>query len=112
MGVPDGRQRKLSLSPCDGKELYCGLGSGFLEWGQGFVRQVDFPERACGSVWPEEIKVDAFGQKLAGTAQKYYHRRWKLGGLRFKPWSMQFKGRQAFNIKMTSAQSTKLLTTA
>ena len=31
MVVPDGRQRKLALQPFDGKELYRGLGSGFLE---------------------------------------------------------------------------------
>ena len=36
-GVPDGRQRKLTLQPFDGKELYHGLGSGFLERGTEFV---------------------------------------------------------------------------
>ena len=74
MGVPDGRQRELTLQPFDGKELYRGLGSGFLQWGRAFVRQVGFSERACGFVWPEDIKVDVFGQHLAGTAQKYYRR--------------------------------------
>ena len=74
-GVPDGRQRKLALQPFDGKELYYGLGSGFLEWGREFVRQVGFSERACGFVWPEEINVDVLGQHLAGTAWKYYRRK-------------------------------------
>ena len=31
------------------------------------MRQVGFSERACGFVWPEDIKVDVLGQHLAGT---------------------------------------------
>ena len=31
-GMPDAQHRKLALQPFDGKELYHGLGSGFLEW--------------------------------------------------------------------------------
>ena len=49
-GVPDGLKRKLALQPFDGKELYHGLGSGFLERGKEFVRQVGFYERTCGFV--------------------------------------------------------------
>ena len=30
-GMPDARHRKLAIQPFDGKELYHGLGSGFLE---------------------------------------------------------------------------------
>uniref|UniRef100_A0AAV1TKR8 Uncharacterized protein n=1 Tax=Peronospora matthiolae TaxID=2874970 RepID=A0AAV1TKR8_9STRA len=71
MSLPDGRQRKLALQPFDGKELYHGIGSGFIEWGKEFVRQVGFSERACGFVWPEDIKVDVLSQHLAGASQKY-----------------------------------------
>ena len=38
------------------------------------LRQVGFSERACGFVWPEDIKVDVLGQHLSGIAQKYYRR--------------------------------------
>uniref|UniRef100_A0AAV1VL66 CCHC-type domain-containing protein n=1 Tax=Peronospora matthiolae TaxID=2874970 RepID=A0AAV1VL66_9STRA len=74
VGMPDAQQRKLALQPFDGKELYHGLGCGFMEWGKEFVRQVGFAERACGFVWPEDIKVDVLGQHLAGKAQTYYRR--------------------------------------
>ena len=37
---PDARQKELVMKPLDGKELYQGLGSGFLEWGRGFERQI------------------------------------------------------------------------
>uniref|UniRef100_M4BS38 RxLR effector candidate protein n=1 Tax=Hyaloperonospora arabidopsidis (strain Emoy2) TaxID=559515 RepID=M4BS38_HYAAE len=67
-GVPERRIRKLALQPFDGKELYHGLGSGFLEWGKKFVRQAGFSDRACGFVWPEDIKVDVLGKHLPGTA--------------------------------------------
>uniref|UniRef100_A0AAV1TSQ0 Uncharacterized protein n=1 Tax=Peronospora matthiolae TaxID=2874970 RepID=A0AAV1TSQ0_9STRA len=50
VGMPDAQQRKLALQPFDGKELYHGLGCGFMEWGKEFVRQVGFAERACGFV--------------------------------------------------------------
>eukprot|EP00644_Phytophthora_capsici_P015446 jgi/Phyca11/17078/fgenesh1_pg.PHYCAscaffold_24_\ len=36
---PDARQKKLTIRPFGGKELYVGLGSGFLEWGRRFERQ-------------------------------------------------------------------------
>ncbi|CAI5746298.1 unnamed protein product [Peronospora destructor] len=71
-GMPDAQHRKLALQPFDGKELYHGLGSGFLEWGKEFVRQVGFAK--CGCAWPEDIKVDVLGQHLAGKAQTYYRR--------------------------------------
>ncbi|KAE9208587.1 hypothetical protein PF002_g19359 [Phytophthora fragariae] len=37
---PDARQKKLAIRAFNGKELYVGLGSGFLEWGRRFERQV------------------------------------------------------------------------
>ena len=112
-GVPDGRQRKLALQPFDGKELYHGLGSGFIEWGKEFVRQVAFSERACGFGWPEDIKVDVLGQHLAGTAQKYYRRQvetWWSESQTLE-YAMQ-RLLQTFSTKITPAQSMKLFTAA
>nr|CCA25821.1 conserved hypothetical protein [Albugo laibachii Nc14] len=73
-GVPDSQQRRLALQPFDDKEIYHGLGSGFLECGKEFVRQISLSELARGFSWPEDIKVDVLDERLAGTAQKYYRR--------------------------------------
>nr|CCA25072.1 conserved hypothetical protein [Albugo laibachii Nc14] len=109
--VPDSQQRRLAPQPFDGKEIYHGLGSEFLEWGKEFVRQISYPERACGFSWPEDINVDVLGQHLAGRAQKYYRRQVECW------WSekqtlehaMQ-RLLQAFSTKITPAQSMKLFT--
>ncbi|GMF47391.1 unnamed protein product [Phytophthora fragariaefolia] len=71
---PDARQKKLAIRPFDGKELYVGLGSGFLEWGHRFERQVALTQLACGFTWPEDVKVDLLGHYLARTAEKYYNK--------------------------------------
>ncbi|KAG2765365.1 hypothetical protein PC129_g9233 [Phytophthora cactorum] len=41
---PDARQKKLAIRPFNGKVLYVGLGSGFLEWGRRFERQVNIAQ--------------------------------------------------------------------
>ncbi|CAI5711704.1 unnamed protein product [Peronospora destructor] len=72
--VPDARQRKLNIRQFDGKELYQGLGSGFLSWGKKFVREVSFAERASEFPWSEDVKIDVLGHNLAGMAENYYSR--------------------------------------
>ena len=61
VGVPVTLQCVLALQQFDRKELYQGLGSGFLECFKEFVRQIDFSERACCFMWLEDIKVDVLG---------------------------------------------------
>nr|CCA27060.1 conserved hypothetical protein [Albugo laibachii Nc14] len=66
--------RKLSIRPFNGKELYEGLGSGFLDWGRRFVRQLVLAQMACGINWSEEVKADLLEHYLGGTAERYYHK--------------------------------------
>uniref|UniRef100_A0AAV1V1Z5 Uncharacterized protein n=1 Tax=Peronospora matthiolae TaxID=2874970 RepID=A0AAV1V1Z5_9STRA len=109
--MPDAQQRKLALQPFDGKELYHGLGCGFMEWGKEFVRQVGFAEQACGFVWPEDIKVDVLGQHLAGKAQTYYRRQvetWWFENQTLEH-AMQ-RLLQTFTTKISPAQSMELFT--
>lgn len=109
--MPDAQHRKLALQPFDVKELYHGLGSGFVEWCKEFVRQVGFAERACELAWPEDIKVDVLGQHLSGTAQTYYRRQvetWRIESQTLEH-AMQ-KLLKTFNTNIPPAQSMKLFT--
>lgn len=72
--VSDARQRKLSIRPFDGEEVHQGLTTGFLSWGQRFVRQISFAKHASGFLWSEDVKVDVLGHHLAGLAERYYNR--------------------------------------
>lgn len=67
---PDARQKKLTIRPFDGKDLYVGLGSGFLEWGRWFECKMNFAQSVCGFLWLKDVKVDRFGNYMAGTAEK------------------------------------------
>ncbi|OWY98922.1 hypothetical protein PHMEG_00030180 [Phytophthora megakarya] len=71
---PDARQKKVAIRPFNGKEVYVRLGSGFLEWGRRFERQVFLAQLTCGFLWPEKVKIDLLGHYLAGTAEKYYQK--------------------------------------
>ncbi|EGZ11962.1 hypothetical protein PHYSODRAFT_517041 [Phytophthora sojae] len=48
IGDPNTRQKKLTIRPFNGKELYMGLGSGFLNWDKRFERQILLLQAACG----------------------------------------------------------------
>ena len=71
--VPNSRERKIGIRPFDGKELYQGLGSGFLLRGKRIVRQIMFAERASGFHWSEDVKLDVLGNHLFGMAERYYN---------------------------------------
>ncbi|KAJ8535207.1 hypothetical protein ON010_g13531 [Phytophthora cinnamomi] len=109
---PDARQNKLAIRPFNGKELYVGLGSGFLEWGRRFERQAILGQSACGFTWPEDVKIDLLGHYLSGTAEKYYNRQ-------VESWVAQMPTLQyvmermleTFKTTITPAQAMKLFTT-
>ncbi|KAG3093770.1 hypothetical protein PI124_g10493 [Phytophthora idaei] len=67
---PDARQKKLAIRPFNGKVLYVVLGSGFLEWGRRFERQVNIAQSACGFTWPEDVKMDLLSHYLSGTVER------------------------------------------
>uniref|UniRef100_A0AAV1T185 LAGLIDADG endonuclease n=1 Tax=Peronospora matthiolae TaxID=2874970 RepID=A0AAV1T185_9STRA len=129
--MTDAQQRKLALQPFDEKELFHGLGSGFMEWGKEFVRKVGFAERACSFAWPKGIKVDVLGRHLAerhkaerhistivgrlrhggSKAHKYYRRqvetRWLESNTLEHTMQRMLK---TFTTKISPAQSMKLST--
>ena len=65
---------KLTLDKFSGKELYPGLGSGFEEWCDRFVRKVMNAEERIGKRWPEATKVERLGDFLEGTAKQEYEK--------------------------------------
>uniref|UniRef100_M4C2A9 RxLR effector candidate protein n=1 Tax=Hyaloperonospora arabidopsidis (strain Emoy2) TaxID=559515 RepID=M4C2A9_HYAAE len=111
--VPDARQRKLNIRHVDEKELYQGLGSGFLSWGKNFVREVSFAERASEFPWSEDVKIDVLGHNLTGMAERYYNRQVE-GWWQEEPTLEHAIQRllHTFATKITLAQSMKLFTAA
>ena len=91
VGVPDGRQRKLAVQPFDGKELYHGFGSGFLESGKGFGKSASPSVRAV-LFGPKTSRMMCLVNTLPEQHTSTTVGRWSLGGLRVKPLSMRCKG--------------------
>ncbi|OWZ13001.1 hypothetical protein PHMEG_00013752 [Phytophthora megakarya] len=107
----DARQKKLMIRSFGGKELYVGLGSGFLEWGRRFERQANIAQSACGFPWPKDVKVDLFGHYMAGTAANYFNKQvdawWaQLPTLQY----VMEKMLETFKTTITPAQAMKLFT--
>eukprot|EP00644_Phytophthora_capsici_P016294 jgi/Phyca11/117761/e_gw1.34.381.1 len=101
---PDARQKKLAIRPFDGKEPYVGLGSGFLEWGKRFERQVNIAQSAY-------VKMDLLGHSLSGTAERYFNKQ-------IESWWGQYPSLgyvmermlETFKTNITPAQAVKLFT--
>src|SRR5689334_10465455 len=48
IGMPKSKYMKLPIEPFTGKEIYEGLGSGFLQWGHKFVKQLIIAQHSSG----------------------------------------------------------------
>lgn len=58
----------------DGKELYQGLASEFLEWGRRFERKIVLAYSSCGFYWSKDLKVALIGHYLDGVDKRYFNK--------------------------------------
>jgi hypothetical protein len=101
----------MAIRPFIGKDLYVGLGSGFLDWARRFERQVQLGQFACGFPWSEDVKVDLLGYYLSGKTEKYYNKQVDSWWTQYP--SLQYvmeKMLDAFKTTITPAQAIKLFT--
>jgi hypothetical protein len=72
-GMPTAKRMILTTVKFPGKETYKGLGSGFREWGERFLRVIHQAQVRCGFWWNEDLKIDCLSQYLDGKALSYFN---------------------------------------
>jgi hypothetical protein len=108
-GIPNHKQMRLMINKFDGKETYKGLGSGFREWGERFLRAIEIAQRHCGFFWPEDIKIDCISHYLEGKALSYFNAQyvawWEQDSTLVHAMNNMYK---AFSVQLTMKQAMTL----